>query len=68
MLGFSNACRFELDFDFVSRVLRCFVQFFHFLEVLAGFWVFLVILRCVFAVFDRLKLVALSPGLFREAI
>ena len=55
MMGFLNACRFELDFGFFSRVLRCFVQFFsHFLEVLAGFWVFLFILRRVFAVFDRL--------------
>jgi hypothetical protein len=42
--------------------------FSHFLEVLAGFWVFVFILRRVFDVFDRLNLAALSPGLFREAI
>ena len=69
MLGFSNACRFELDFDFVSRVFTVFcVVFSHFLEVLAGFWVFLFILRRVFAVFDRLKSAALSPNLFREVV
>ena len=46
-------------------VLCCFS---HFLEVLAGCWVFLFILRRVFAVFARLKSATLSPGLFREAI
>ena len=46
-------------------VLCCFS---HFLEVLAGFCVFLFILRRVFAVFDRLKSVALSPNLSREVV
>jgi hypothetical protein len=55
-----------LIFSLVFYGVLC--SFFHFLEVLAGCWVFWVILRGVFAVFDRLKLVALSPGLFREAI
>ena len=46
-------------------VLCCFS---HFLEVSAGFWVCLLILRRVFAVFDRLNLAALSPNLFREVV
>jgi hypothetical protein len=42
--------------------------FAHFLQVSHGFWVFLFTLRSVFAVFGCLKLAALSPNLFREAV
>ena len=54
-----------LVFSLVFYGVLC---FFHFLEVLAGCWMFVFILRSVFAVFDRLNLAALSPNLSREAV